>query len=142
VIAKVSHKRLMPLNRLLILQMVYCFIGIMYNVGSLLAQRNGQQAWASTDAVVGVAGIALYGLFLGAGLLKNLTLYRVLMSVSVFLLGYGGIIVHLLNIGHLELYYSIWTWAGAIGINVFGLVLNLMAALGWFKTMAYKNSFN
>ena len=122
----------MPLNRLLILQIIYCFSGIMYNVGSLLAQRNGQQAWASTDAVVGVAGVALYGLFLSAGLMRNLSLYRVLMGIAVVLLGYGGIIVHLLNIGHLELYQSVLTWIGAISINAFGLVLNLMASLGLY----------
>ena len=122
-----------PFNRLLILQMFYTFAGIMYNVGSLLAQRNGQQAWASTDAVMGVVGIALYGLFLSAGLMKNLTLYRVLMGISVVLLGYGGVIKHLLNMGHLELYQSVWTWAGAITVNGIGLVLNLAAAFGRFS---------
>ena len=124
--------RRIPLNRLLMLQMAYAFIGIMYNVGSLLDQRNGQPAWASTDAVMGVVGVALYGLFLSAGLMKNLTLYRVLMGASVVLLGYGGVLTHLLNIGHLDLYQSVWTWAGAIGINGFGLVLNLLAAFGRF----------
>ncbi len=124
-----------PLNKLLMLQMAYCFVGIMYNVGSLLAQRSGLPAWASTDAVTGAAGVALYGLFLSAGLMRNLTLYRVLMGTSVVLLGYGGVITHLLNIGHLELYQSVWTWAGAIGINGFGLLLNLAAALGWFTPM-------
>jgi len=118
------------------LQMAYCFAGIMYNVGSLLAQRNGQAAWASTDAVMGVAGVALYGLFLSAGLMKHLTLYRVLMGASVVLLGYGGVITHLLNIGHLELYQSVWTWAAAIGINGFGVALNLVAASGWFSRTA------
>ena len=128
--------RRIPLNRLLMLQMAYAFIGIMYNVGSLLDQRNGQPAWASTDAVMGVIGVALYGLFLSAGLMKNLTFYRVLMGVSVVLLGYGGVVTHLLNIGHLDLYQSVWTWAGAIGINGFGLVLNLAAACGWFVRTA------
>ena len=121
-----------PLNRLLMLQMAYCFTGIMYNVGSLLAQRNGLPAWASTDAVMGIVGVALYGLFLSAGLMKSLTLYRVLMGASVVLLGYGGVITHLLNIGHLELYQSVLTWAAAIGINGFGLSLNLAAAFGRF----------
>jgi hypothetical protein len=64
--------------------------------------------------------------------MKNLTLSRVLMGASVVLLGYGGVITHLLNIGHLDLYQSVWTWAGAIGINGVGLALNLAAALGWF----------
>jgi hypothetical protein len=122
-----------PLNKLLMLQMAYCFTGIMYNVGSLLAQRSGLPAWASTDSVTGVASVALYGLFLSAGLMKSLTLYRVLMAASVVLFGYGGVIVHLLNIGHLELYQSIWTWGGAIGTNGCGLGLNLVAAGGWFS---------
>jgi len=126
----------MPLNRLLMLQMGYCFAGIMYNVGSLLAQRNGQAAWASTDAVMGVVGMALYGLFLSAGLMRSLTLYRALMGVAVVLLGYGGVITHLLNIGHLELYQSVWTWAGAIAINGCGVGLNLAAAFGWFSQTA------
>lgn len=125
-----------PLNNLLISQMFYCFVGIMYNVGSLLAVRNGQPAWATTDAVMGVAGVALYGLFLSAGLMKNLILYRVLMAVAVLLFGYGGVVTHLLNIGHLDLYQSIWTWAAAIAINGVGLVLNLAAALGWFTRPA------
>ena len=76
--------------------------------------------------------MSLVGLFVAAGLLKNLVLYRVLMAVAVVLAGYGGVVVHLLNIGHLELYQSVWTWAGAIGVNRFGLVLNLIAAFGWF----------
>jgi hypothetical protein len=115
------------------LQMLYCFCGIMYNVLSLLAQRYGQQAWASTDAVTGVAAVALYGLFLSTGLMKNLTPYRILMSLSVVLFGYGGVIVHLLNADQLELYQPVWTWAAAIGINGCGLGLNLVAASGWFS---------
>ena len=124
--------RRIALNRLLMLQMFYCFGGIMYNVGSLLTLRNGQPAWASTDPVMGVVGMSLYGLFLSAGLMKSLTLYRVLMVVAIFMLGYSGVLAHLLNIGHLKLYQSVWTWAGAIGVNSFGLVLNLTAALGGY----------
>ena len=131
-IGKGNKVRPLPLNRLLMLQLAYCFTGIMYNVGSMLALRNDQAAWASTDAVMGVAGMPLYGLFVTTGLMKNLILYRLLMGVSVVLLGYGGVITHLLNTGHMELYQSVWTWVGAIGINGFGLALNLAAALGWF----------
>ena len=76
--------------------------------------------------------MSLVGLFVAAGLLENLALYRVVMVVAVVLAGYGGVVAHLVSIGHLELYQSVWTWAGAIGVNSFGLALNLMAAFGWF----------
>ena len=64
------------LNRLLMLQLAYSFAGVMYNVGSLLALRNELPAWAPTDPVMGAAGMSLVGLFVAAGLLKNLALYR------------------------------------------------------------------
>ena len=103
-----------PLNRLLIAQMVCAYAGIMYNVGSLLDQRAGEPSWASTDAVIGVAGMALYGLFLSSGLLKNLALYRLLMGLSVLLLGYNGVISHLLNYAHMEMYQSLWAWGSRL----------------------------
>ena len=126
----------MLLNRLLMLQMAYCFAGLMYNVGSLLALRKDQPGWASTDPVMGVVGMSLYGLFLSAGLTRRLTLCRVLMAVAIVVLGYGGVLTDLLNFGHLELYQSVWTWAGAIAVNGFGLALNLAAALGRFTRTA------
>jgi len=126
--------KFLPLNKLLMLQMAYCFTGIMYNVCSLISLRSGLPAWAPTDAVIGVAGVGLYGLFLSSGLMKRLNFYRVLMAVSVVLFGYGGVIVHLLKVCQMGLYLSIWTWAAAITINGFGLVLNLIATCGWFST--------
>jgi len=99
---------------------------------SLLALRNGRPAWASTDPPLGVVGMSLYGLFLSSGLMKTPTFYRVLVGVSIVLFGYTGVLTHVLNFGHLDQYQSVWTWAGAIGVNSFGLVFNLAAALGRF----------
>ncbi len=127
------NQKSLSLNHLLVLQMVYCFLGIMYNVGSMLSIRIGLQDFATTDPVFGVVGMSLYGLFLSSGLLKTQSLYRILMGISVLMLGYGGIVVHLMNVTHRDLYQSVWTWVGAIGINAFGLVLNAKAALGQFK---------
>lgn len=123
----------LSLRSLLILQIVYFFLGNMYNVGSLLVIRNGEPAWASTDALFGVVSMSVYGLCLSTGLLKNLRLYRLLMGLLVILLGYGGVITHILNFGKMELYHSILTWCGAIVINSYGLTLNIMAVLGKFK---------
>ncbi len=128
-----------PLNNLLLLQIIYFFLGNMYNMGSLFAVRNGEPAWATTDALSGAASMSIYALCMSTGLLKNLKPYRVLMGVMVLSLGYGGVIIHLLNFGQMELYQSIYTWIGAICINCFGLALNLIAALGMFERGA-KNS--
>ena len=49
----------------------------------------------------------------------NLAVYRVLIAIAVVLAGYGGVVAHLLSIGHLEQYQSVWTWASAIGGNSF-----------------------
>lgn len=117
------------------LQMLYAFMGIMYNVGSMMALRTGLQAWASTDALLGLVAMLVYGLLLCTGLLKNLLVYRILMGISVLLLGYSGVLSHLLNVGHLELYQSVWTWMAAIAINSFGWSLNLLAALGRFQLL-------
>lgn len=121
------------LSLLLKLQILYSFLGLMYNVGSMYSIRAGDAAYAPTDPVFGTLGMSLVGLFVAAGLLKNLVPYRVLMGIAVVLAGYGGVITHFLNIGHMELYQSPVTWAGAIAVNTYGAVLNLMAAAGWFE---------
>ena len=50
------------------------------------------------------------------------------MAVAIVVLGYSGGLTHLLNFGHLHLYQSVWTWTGAIAVNGFRVLLNLVAA--------------
>ena len=59
--------------------------------------------------------------------------YRILMGISILVLVGGGIVVHLVNMLYRpEAYPSLIAWMLAVLINVFGLVLNLMAATGKF----------
>jgi hypothetical protein len=56
------------------------------------------------------------------------------MIVSVIVLGYGGVVQHIINIFvQPQIYSSLIAWAVAMIINLFGLGLNIVAALGKFK---------
>jgi len=122
------------LTRLLQLQVLYAVLGIAYNMASLYSATVLKQALAPTNPVLGTITMAVYILFLLPGFLRRITLYRVLMVVAILAIGYGGVVTHIINIfTQPQLYSSIWSWALAVGINLFGLVLNIIAALGKFK---------
>jgi hypothetical protein len=125
----------MKLSRLLCLQVVYCLLGIGYNVASYLAVSSGKPPFSATLPIVGGAVMTLYGLFLIPGFFRAHKTYRVLMGLSIIVLGYGGIVKHLLNLAQdgLAKYSSATAFSLAVGINVFGLVLNIMAVSGKYK---------
>lgn len=124
----------MRLKRLLTLQLVYLILGIGYNAVSYVAVLMGRPRFSATDPITGAVSMAVYGLFLVPGALRWLKTYRVLMLVALLVFGYGGVVKHILNlISDPSLYSSIWAWGAAVGINLFGVILNLIAAAGWFK---------
>ena len=124
----------LTLNRLVFLQMAYCAAGLLYNVASLLALRDGDAAWAPTDAVFGVVGMTTYLLFVATAMLEQKVIYRCLMAIAVLLMGYNGVLKHAFNFGDLHLYQSFWTWQSAILINSSGTVLALIGACGLFQS--------
>ena len=126
----------LTLNRLVFLQLIYCVMGLLYNVGSMLEARTGDPAWAPTDAVFGVVGMSTYLLFVATALLEQKAVYRLLMAIAVVLMGYNGVLKHVMNIGDLSLYHSVWTWLSAILVNSSGWVLALVGALGWYQSPA------
>ncbi|MGB1241365.1 MAG: hypothetical protein ACPG49_02515, partial [Chitinophagales bacterium] len=73
--------------------------------------------------------------FLIPGFFKKITFYRILMALAVLLLGYGGVLNHFNFMSNTpELYHSIAAGGIGISINIFGVILNTIAALGKFKT--------
>ena len=124
----------LTLNRLVCLQIIYCAAGLLYNVASLLALRDGAGAWAPTDAVFGVVGMTTYLLFIATAMLERNVIYRCLMAVAVVLMGYNGVLKHVLNFNDLHLYQSVWTWLSAILVNSSGTVLALIGACGLFQS--------
>lgn len=125
----------MKLTTLLRLQVIYFLLGIAFNVASLVLTSMGKPALAPTQPVMGMVSMAVYALFLIPGYLRKIVLYRILMGVAIVVIGYGGVVTHIINIfTQPQLYSSFVAWAGAVGINLFGLVLNVIAVLGKFKT--------
>ncbi len=127
----------MKLKNLLALQLAYFLAGMAYNVWSYVLLSSGGAPLAPTAPLMGGASMIVYALFLLPGVLRRITLYRVLMAVAILVMGYGGVVKHVINFfGKLSLYHSTTAWAFALGINLFGLVLNIMAAAGSFDERA------
>ena len=124
----------MKLIMLLKLQLLYLIFGLAYNLISLIMFYSGGKALSETSPLLGAVTLLIYGLFLLTGFAGKQKAYRVLMLVAFVVLGYGGVISHILNYSNLELYYSATVWLVAILINLYGAVLNLIAFTGHYKT--------
>lgn len=124
----------LPLNRLLKWQVIYLILGVGYNLVSWYLLIQTGKGLSATDPMSGLIVMLIYGSFLIPGLLRKLGWYRILMVIAIGILGYGGIIGHILEMSQsLEGYYSLSAALLAIGINVFGLIWNVFAALGWYE---------
>ena len=123
----------MKLSLLLKLQLSYMFFGMLYNCISMALILQLNKGLSPTSPYSGLTVMAIYGLLLFSGYKGKIRLYRIFMGISIFALGYGGIVKHIINISQMELYYSWTTWIAAIVINFFGLVLNTIALSGRFK---------
>jgi hypothetical protein len=123
------------LSRLLSLQVFYAVLGIVYNASSYLLVRLGGTPLSATDPLTGGLSMLIYAACLIPGWLHWIKAYRLLMCFCLVVYGYGGLVKHFINISHtgLALYSSAASWALAVAINGFGLVLNLMAVAGWFR---------
>jgi|GEM_PF-435907 len=128
----------LTLRLLLKLQLAYCLLGVGYNVVSFVLSRTGGSTLSPTDPVTGAISMAAYGGCLLVGLLGYVRIYRILMALSVFVFGYGGVVVHIVNFtaGRTFLYASILAWGLAVAINLYGLVLNFIGALRFFSDEA------
>lgn len=124
----------MRLEKLLKLQLLYCLLGILFNLISSYMLSQGMKALTPTEPLAGIMVMSLYGLFLISGKMNQIRLYRILMGLALVIFIYGGIIKHIISLAqNPELYYSTTSGLLAIGINIFGWVLNLIAALGKFS---------
>lgn len=125
------------LKQLLGLQLLYGLIGIAFNIVSWAVVSQGGVALTTTAPFLGMATMSLFCLCLVAGYRHHMKAYRILMGMAILVLGGGGIVVHLVNMLYRpEAYPSVIAWMLAVLINVFGLMLNLMAVTGKFTARA------
>ncbi len=123
------------LESLLLMQLAYCVVGVAYNVLSYFVVAQGGAQLSTTPPVLGGIAMFTYGLFLIPGFVGKFNIYRILMGISILFYGFGGIYKHLslYFATGLEGYHSFLSWLLAWTINVFGLVLNVIAAAGLYK---------
>ena len=125
----------MTLRTLLQLQFLYAGLGLLFNWASFWAALDGGQPLTSTPPAQGALAMTLYGLCLLPGYFGAHLTYRWLMGAAILVLGYGGVVKHVLLLqSSPELYSSVAAGAAGIAINVFGLYLNARAALGMFRS--------
>ncbi len=128
----------MELGVLLRLQILYALLGIAYNGVSIYFSSVCNRALAPTQPILGIITMVVYALFLLPGFLGKTVLYRILMAIATIVIGYGGLVTHFINIfTQPQLYHSLAAWFFAVGTNLFGLVLNIIAVMGKFKKVTF-----
>lgn len=129
----------MSLKYLLKWQFTYCIVGILFNVISQVMINNGHQALTPTVPVKGIFAMSIYGIFLLAGYFLKIRWYRFLMLISIIIFGYGGVLKHFFTYQESpELYHSLLIAMIGITINIFGLIVNLLAAFGKFENYCHQ----
>lgn len=122
------------LKKLLMLQLCYVLLGLVFNVSSYYMIIEDYEALTPTDPVMGILAMLVYASFLVTGYYKKIVWYKIFMLISVLVFGYSGIIKHIITYSREpDLYYSFSVTLFAIGINLFGFLLNLIAVSRRFK---------
>jgi len=125
---------MITLSRLLTLQWIYIILGVGYNIISYVVVLNGGQQLSTTPPLRGAPSMMMYGVFMLAAYFGYFKIYRFFMFCSIFIYGLGGIAIHLINYSNdPSMYASFIAWFLAIGINIFGLGLSLIALFNKFE---------
>lgn len=125
----------LPLRRLLVLQLIYGLAGIAFNVVSGWRIATGAPGLTPNPPLGGIVVMSLFCLCLLPGWRGRIGAYRFLMGIAVLVLGWTGIVAHLVNLAHHPELYALPLAGGvAIAINLVGWGLNLIAATGRFRT--------
>lgn len=125
---------MLSLKSLLKLQVGYYLLGMIFNFVSIYCVSIGEQQLTPNEPKQAAISMTLYAFFLIPGFLRKIGIYRILMVVAVILMGYGGVFNHINLINNTpELYASVTAGVIGISINVYGLVLNCIAALKRFQ---------
>jgi hypothetical protein len=109
---------------LLLAQAVYAVVGAGYHLFSIRETRAGRRPLHAASGSARLWVMVAYGASLTLGLAGFDLAYRMAMAVSIVVIGYGGLLVHLPHRSSYE--YRSWAaWATTIGIGIVGLILNI-----------------
>jgi hypothetical protein len=127
--------QMIHISHLLFLQCVYFVLGMGFHITNAVVTALGEKGLSPNDPLTGIAFMVVYAILLVPGFLRQIANYRYMMILAILLFFYGGIYLHVQNFQQeiLDLYFSTGVWAVIFGINSFGLLLNLIAAIGCFR---------
>jgi hypothetical protein len=109
---------------LLVAQAAYALVGAGYHLFSIRETRAGRRPLHAASGWARFWVMVAYGASLALGLVGFDLAYRIAMAVSIVVIGYGGLLIHLPHRPSYE--YRSWAaWATTIGIGIVGLILNI-----------------
>jgi len=125
------------LKPILILQYLWATLGLLYNAISFIRIDNGGAALAPTDPYAGAIFIGICILIFSIGFTRHLKIYATLIAVLACLLSYSGLFLHVaayLSDPALPDYASGLSWAVAVAINSFGVVVLVLGGAAAWRT--------
>lgn len=123
------------LRTLIGLQIVFATLSLSYLLVSAWRLQTTGEALSAAAIGPSIVMFLAYLACLALPHFGRIGWYRISMVIAVILFGGGGVIgniVRYLDSG-LDNYASVPAWAVAVGINLFGTILNIVALLGLFE---------
>lgn len=122
----------MRLGTLLLLQAAYAILAIAFLLVSIWRSHTYGAPLSPAPIPVSITAFIVYSATLLLAKFDRLTWYRIAMAFWVVLMGSSGVIGNAMNFIQTgtEGYSSLGGWIAAIGINSYGLIWNVIAALG------------
>ena len=117
------------MNTLIALQFVYLALGMGCNAVSFFLIRRGRQPLAPTKLGLATLLFGIYAAGLVLGATGDAVIYRLIMGIFVLIGGWMGIASHIRRGYSPNSYFSRGSWCLAIGVNLFGLVLNVIGVI-------------
>lgn len=126
------------LSTLVRAQLLYAVLSSAYLIASAVMQAQTGAPLSAANIPASLGLFALYGLCLLLPRFGKVAAYRITMIPALLFFGGGGVIGNVARFADsgLENYASLGAFCIAVLINLYGTVLNIIGALGWFKTAA------
>lgn len=126
----------MKLRTLLTLQFLYAALGLAYLAVSYMQIRGGGVPLSKAPPGPAALLFVIYAACLLAfGVYYRGVPYRIAMAIAIPALAFGGVLMNIVSYFQtgLEGYSSFAAWAIGTAINAYGLIWNVVAAIGAYE---------